>query len=351
MITLITGTPGAGKTLLTIYHVKKDIEEENKKRREKGLPERVIYQNGIKELTLDWQSLDDAKSWHKLPVGSVIVIDECQTEFRPRGLGQNVPDYIAAFETHRHQGHDVFLITQHPMLLDQNIRRLVGKHWHVIRKFGLPVATIHEWSSTHELTQRNLAQAVKRDMKYPKEVFGYYKSAEEHTHKSNVPKRVWFMLAAPFLVGALAYMAYGSLSTVGSSGMDELKKSAEVQGSASGVGSAAPGAAVARQVPSVSSDTVDDYIKGYTPRLAGMAWTAPVYDDVTQPLEAPYPVACVQSKRGCRCYDQQNNRLAVSSGFCEDFLEYGMFVPWKITHAGGMGQGGKGQTERVKSQQ
>ena len=345
MITLVTGTPGAGKTLLTIYHVKKDIEAENAKRRDKGLPEREIYHSGIKDLTLRWKPLDDAKQWHKLPVGSVIVIAECQTEFRPRGLGQNVPDYIAAFETHRHQGHDVYLITQHPMLLDQNIRRLVGRHWHVIRKFGLPVATIHEWSSTHELTQRNLGTAIKRDMKYPKEVFGYYKSAEEHTHKANVPKRVWFMLAAPLLVAFLVYIAYGAMMNVGSG---NIEKVAGVTPQAAAFPASSGGGFVT--APTSQKNDLETYLAGYMPRLQGMPWTAPVYDDVTQPVDAPYPVACYTGSKGCRCYDQQNNRLAVTPGFCEDFIEHGMFIPWKVAHAGQLGQGGDVQTERVNSQ-
>src|SRR5690606_3202457 len=105
---------------------------------------REVYYDGIKDLKLPWIE-HPATEWMKLPPNSIMVIDECQRHFRPRANGSVVPPCIAEMETHRHLGIDLVLITQHPMLLDQNIRRLCGLHFHVVRKWGTHAATVHEW--------------------------------------------------------------------------------------------------------------------------------------------------------------------------------------------------------------
>ncbi len=306
MITLITGVPGSGKTLYALHHIKKRAETEN----------RQVYCHGIKGLALPWNDLEDPKAWDGLPDGSIIVIDECQSVFRPRGAGSAVPPYIAALETHRHKGYDIFLITQHPMLVDQNIRRLVGQHFHVIRRFGIQSATVHEWGTTHEITQRNILSAVKHRFPYPKEVFSYYKSAELHTHKKRIPLRVYFLFAVPFIIAALVYVASTRLKST-------PPESAPVKSGTGAVPSVMPGS------KTTATLSAAEYIAVRDPRIPNQPWTAPVFDNVTDPVEAPYPVACVESSKGCRCFDQQNVRIAVGDGFCRDFLANGMFIPWE----------------------
>lgn len=321
MITLITGVPGSGKTLYTLWHLLERVEAENRELLKQGRELRQVFTNGVKGLNgpvADWQALDDPKKWMDCPTGSIIVIDECQTVFRPRGAGSHVPEYIAALETHRHHGLDIYLITQHPMLVDQNIRRLVGRHFHVVRKFGMQRAVVHEWGSTHEITQRNLLSAQRHQFSFPREVFDYYQSSEMHTHKAKIPKRVWFLLATPLIIGALVWFAWTKMQDVGHG-----VQSGAVASSFAPV-SENKAAAVVR-----ASEGPEAYIASYTPRLPGMPWTAPAYDEVTRPTEAPYPVACLKSGKACRCYDQQENRIAVTEGFCSDFIERGMFVAWK----------------------
>lgn len=310
MITLTTGTPGSGKSLYTIDLVNKKSESEK----------REVHYFGIKDLMLPWLEMDDPKKWDSLPTGSIIVIDECQTVFRPRSSGSHVPDYIAAMETHRHKGFDIYLITQHPALVDQNIRRLVGQHIHVVRKFGLPATTVHEWGSTHEITQRNLLNAVRRQYRFTKEVFAYYKSAELHTHKAKIPKRVWFLLAVPFLIGVLIYFAIGAINN--------LRKPAVVPGAKPEMLSVSAQKAQAVAAKSVSTAA---YLTEQQPRVDGMAWTAPVYDELTKPQDVPTPTACLINHQTdtCKCADQFGSRLMTTEQFCRQFVKYGMFIPWK----------------------
>lgn len=329
MITLTTGVPGSGKTLYTIAQVVAKVEAENKALEASGQEPRPVYYSGISDLKLPWIELEDATEWDSLPVGSIIVIDECQRVFRPRGSGSTVPAYIAALETHRHKGYDIFLVTQHPMLVDQNIRRLVGQHWHVVRKFGLPAATIHEWGSVHEITQRNLLQAVRRQFKYSKEIYGYYKSAELHTHKAKIPARVWFLLAAPLLIGLLGYYGYQKAFNVGKT---ETKPETTAGTNASPERKPGP-------------MTKAEYYASAEARIPGLYYTAPKYDEITTPVDAPFPTACMISKGfdretgrsfdKCGCIDQQGNRYSAGDSLCRNIALNGIFKEWgQQQHAG-----------------
>lgn len=319
MITLTTGVPGSGKSLLTIHRVKEKAEKEM----------RPVYYSGISDLKLPWIELDDPTQWDTLEAGSIIVIDECQRVFRPRGAGQQVPAYISAMETHRHKGYDIYLITQHPMLVDQNIRRLVGCHWHVVRKFGMQFAQVHEFGSTHEITSRNLANAIRTDFRYPKEAFNYYKSAELHTHKAKIPKRVWFLAAAPFLLVGLGWYGYNKALDVGKK--PEALAAASPAVTSSVVPAAAPSGLPAQQ-------TRAQYLAATQPRIDGLHATAPKYDELTRPTDAPWPAACMITKyfdqeKGkkvdkCGCIDQQGNRYGAGDSLCRDIALNGVFKDW-----------------------
>ena len=314
MITLITGVPGSGKTLYAINYIKTKAEKES----------RAVYYSGIPELTLGWFDLENPEEWYKCPAGSIIVIDECQRVFRPRPAGKQVPESISRFETHRHDGFDVFLITQHPQLIDTNIRRLVGQHFHVIRKFGLQACTVNEWASCHEINKTNVLAAVKHQFKYPKESFGWYKSAEVHTHKRNIPMRVWFLLSAPFLLIVLGFIFW------------RVMKPASVLESKALPSEVSPG--VAQTVPYIPPSgepskthlSTLEYIAIREPRIEGLPHTAPVYDEVTKPQQAPEPVGCMISERtGCQCFTQQGTKYPTTDAICRQIFEGGMFVDWR----------------------
>lgn len=325
MITLTTGVPGTGKSLYTIQFVKALAESEK----------RPVFYHGIKDLTLDWQLMDDPRGWDDLPTGAIIVIDECQTVFRPRASGSSVPPYIAAMETHRHKGYDLFLITQHPMLLDGNIRRLVGRHWHVVRKFGMDRCTVHEWGSTHEITQRNLAQALRKEFKFSPEHYANYKSSELHTHKKRLPARVYFLFASPLIVVALLWFAWHKISAP-----QPLPAQAKAVKVDSRMGGPAKG----------GGDQVE-YLSQFVPRVQNMPWSAPIYDEVTKPVEAPRPTACVENHGAdtCKCFDQQGNRMTIDAAMCRNIVQHGIFIPW-IASAGSSVPRDRAQSKEAKPQ-
>jgi zona occludens toxin len=300
MITLTTGLPGGGKSLYTICYIKRLAEKEN----------RPVFYHGIKELALPWILLEDPTKWHECPEGAIIVIDECQSTFRPRANGAAVPKHVAELETHRHKGHDLFFITQHPMLLDPNVRRLVGKHFHVVRNFGFNKATIHEWNQLKESPDKTRSDSIRHDFIYPKEAFTYYKSAEVHTVKGKLPARVYMLLLIPFLVAGLVWASFSILNR------DKTAEAAEHDHKTSDIPSSFK----------TAEATKPDYVEARMPRISGMPQTSPVYDDLTRPVEVPYPAACVLIRHKCTCYTQQATKLETDDVICRQIVANGLFI-------------------------
>lgn len=318
MIVLLTGLPGNGKTLYALNWVKAKAEKEG----------RAVFYSGISNLNtavLPWTECKP-EEWFKLPAGSIVVVDECQRIFRPRMHGTTVPDYVAQLETHRHLGIDLVFITQHPMLVDSNVRRLVGLHFHVVRKFGTQAATIHEWGSCKENCDKSREGSVRHDFRYPKASYGWYKSAEVHTHKARIPARVWVLLGLPFVVGALVWFMWARWSAKIEG--EDLPPAAQARVMAGTAGSGAP------RVDGPM--TTAQYVQAHTPRVQGLAYTAPAYDEVTKPTEAPYPAACIATHSRCQCYTQQGTRLEVPSELCRNIAAGGFFVAWRQERQPGM---------------
>jgi zona occludens toxin len=199
MIILFTGVPGAGKTLRVVSELKKlrDTEEGS---------QRPIFTNisGLSDV-LQCAVLEHPREWHKLPAGALVVIDECQRHFPPRGSGAAVPEYVQLFDTHRHGGLDVWLITQHPKLIDSFIRNLVGRHFHGYRPFGLSSAVWSRWEQVND-NPAAVTKPVTEKISYDQSIFGLYKSAEIHTHKRALPVKK---------LVALAFFAVAGLGSIG----------------------------------------------------------------------------------------------------------------------------------------
>lgn len=180
MLYLYTGVPGAGKTLYAVSNLVK----------RKDFKDRPIFVDGIKDLDhekinyFDIPEGESIQTWPKwAPPGAIIVVDECQRIFRPRPSGSKVPDYVAELETHRHRGLDFILITQHPRLIDINLRELIEHHTH-LGKTNLGLRRKMEWTTGGAKdpgSRANIKEALISVYRLDKSVYGLYKSAEVHT--------------------------------------------------------------------------------------------------------------------------------------------------------------------------
>jgi hypothetical protein len=326
MINLSTGLPGAGKTLFPIAFVKELADKEH----------RPVFYSGITDLALDWQEID-AEKWMDCQDGAIIVIDECQRTFRPRGSGARVPEFVSALETHRHKGLDLFLITQHPMLIDANVRRLTEWHWHICRRFGLQRATIFQFESCKVEPLSKTSDGRRLDWKYPKEVYNYYKSAEVHTVKRRIPMVVWVMIVTPLIVIGLIWFFISSHYKDGEIALTKSQRERLAKEGEGVPASAVPATGEPVKPPSAPGKesrktlTPKEYIESFSPRIEGLAHTAPAYDEVTKPVEAPVPVACIESaSKGCRCWSQQATRLDMPKELCRNIIRRGFFLAFEL---------------------
>lgn len=296
MITLITGVPGSGKTLHAVSELLlpmqgAEIEHEG------GKVTRVLHTN-IKNLLLDHVLIgkEELLTWDKwAKPGDLICFDEVQEVWRPRALSVQAPESITNLEIHRHMAVDFVIITQHPMLLDQNIRRLVGRHLHVRRVANMGLAVVYEWD--HASNPSMVKSAITtRPWRYPKSAYKLYKSAEAHTKQ---PRRLPAALLV--LLAAAVGLAYGLPTVYGR--MNERFNGVPA-------GSAVAGS---KAVPPTGG--------GHTPAVTLAAVPAPV-----RPLGAassavvesppPPPVGCLSTATRCSCFDQAGMKIPLPDKAC-----------------------------------
>jgi len=311
-VSVVTGKPGHGKTLYAVTKIAAQAKEQN----------RQVYYNGIADLTLDWLLLEDATQWHNpehVPDGAIIVIDEAQRTFPPRSTGSKVPPHVQPFDTHRHRGLDIYLITQDPMLIDSFARNLAGEHLHVYRPFGTQQATVYRWEHVVDpdsRAEKNLA-VDKSFFRYPKESFGLYKSATVHTVKRKLPWKI--VVGIPLLVAVLALSV-----VVGYKTLNKLKGKDKPTATASeGSGD------MIRTSTKTDTLTPQQYITALVPRLPGKPDSAPVYDEIAKPSILPILAGCVRSATSCKCYTQQGSTIPdTPAELCNDVIQNGNFIAY-----------------------
>jgi zona occludens toxin len=310
VIELQTGLPGSCKTLYTLDRVEQ-------MRKKDGRP---VFFHGIPilpEKLPEWIMLEDPKQWHTCPPGSIVVIDEAQKLFRPRPSGSTVPEYEEKLETHRHGGIDLILITQRPRLVSLSVRELAGRHLHAHRIWGMERSRIKEWSEV----KMNTGAIPERthEYKFNTEVFDWYKSAEVHTVKRSIPMKVWILGGLCLFVPAMFWWTFYTLEKKSEGG------EVEALTAASGVrpgGLGEPGRITRGPISAA------EYVAQFQPRVSGLHYTAPIYDDVTKPTRAPIPAACMANVRRCSCYTQQGTALDVPDDMCRRIVAGGFFVAW-----------------------
>jgi hypothetical protein len=334
-IILVTGLPGHGKTLWTLAKYK-HIHEAPPKGEARPVfhasgqadREKRGQVHGIPGLVLPWEPFDP-QAWDKLPAGGLGIIDEAQFVFPIRQGRSEPPEFIAKLATHRHLGVDLVLVTQHPKLLDPFVLRLIDQHFHVRRKFGTKFATILEFpGGVRDYPEKSNKDAVRHEWRYPKAVFDLYKSAEVHTVKSRLPMRVYVMMAAPLVFLGLAGVAYTRLNPEAQAAR---VRAATGQPAASAPASDGEAGGVMR-VPGHGKgrEPAAQWVSDFAPRVAGLPHTAPAYDELTKPVEAPYPAYCVSlgGDYPCKCYTQRGTALDVPKPTCESVARGGFFAYW-----------------------
>lgn len=335
MITLITGTPGAGKTAYAVALLEAELRR----------AWRPVYVMGIPELKLEHLVAPPVDQWtveepapeddtllesvFTFPEGSLIIIDEAQKVYRPRPMGQKVPGIVAAFEKHRHKGLDFWLITQNPSRIDSSVRGLIGKHLHLRAQWS--GRTLYEWPEVHDPNSRtDRDTAVSRRYRLPRHVFGLYKSASLHVKQE---RRVPFALYG-FAVLILLFLGgmWAMSERLGlTSPYEESAASAPIKS-----GDAVQPRLAAQPLPAAgglagaaSAGPVGGAVSDWVPRIATRPETAPMYDGLRQVKALPVVAGCVALRQRCQCYTEQGTDAFLTAAQCREWLRSPPFNPWR----------------------
>jgi zona occludens toxin len=339
MITLITGTPGAGKTAWTVQELTR-------------LPsQRKVFIHGVPELKIAHEPIyclsdlcdhcrslteiaenEDGEQWVKVistgfpaylveqwqewaTEGSLIIVDEVQRVWRPTS---KVPDEIAALETHRHKGLDFWLISQGPHLFHSNIRLLIGRHIHLVSS----------WTGRNEYEfpecRQNVSSrgdAVIRPYSLPKKIFHLYKSSSLHTvHKHRKPMSFYLLILVVLLSLMLGVYAYQRFSKKFNS---EPSTPVSIVPEQSQMGLSA---VVAPVKESVNLDGFPDF----KPKIEGVLESAPAYAPLLKVTAVPLLYGCVYSiaQDKCSCYTQQATPYPTSKSYCMETVKNHRFNPY-----------------------
>lgn len=325
MITLFTGAPGTGKSAAAVSLLAELA---------KG---RAIYASGIPDLAIDHVNLDDVTEWPSVvPDGSIIVIDEVQRVWRPRGPGTKVPADIAALETHRHRGLDFYVVTQAPRLMDANIRGLVGRHVH-LRDLGILGRFWYEWPECADNCATAWRNApIKKRYRLPKAAFSLYKSASVHIKPiRSVPWMLAVMVLALVLVAGLSWKAYAMISS--------KVTPAKPPASAPSHGGTIDSITQRPVAQSGSAVKVIDDRTDWTPRVANRPESAPAYDSLRVVVNMPVVTGGVCMDERCKCVTQQGTDAGLSDSDCRRLIETPQFDPYTPRQQAYAGQGSSRQ--------
>lgn len=309
MITLITGGPGAGKTALSLHLVLTEFKN------------RPLFSN-VRGLTLEHSPIPNVEDWtvfeenaqgtgeHRFtfPENAVIVIDEAQQFFRPRAAGSKVPPYVQAFETHRQDGIDFVLLTQHSTFLDSNIRKLIKNARHIFIKPGFFGRYKFERADLiNEDDRAELALCKKSRYKLPAYVYPLYKSSKLHTKPSRpgLPVQAYVLMVALLVIAGGGWYLYGSMEKKFSDKPVQQAQAAERA-------TAQPVHGRRHEVAAVPVSLIEAII----PADANNHLSAPLYAAVVPPVVAPVVVACVSSASNCVCYSQQTTPVSMPDQQC-----------------------------------
>jgi len=222
MLTLVSATPGSGKTLKCVELIYDALNRGH-----------VVYSNilgllvpGVIKIDTDtdWRDLDGFKrtmpGTEHLPIS--VFYDEAHEHqgfcdpalitLTDKQKIKDVQDIGRSLSMHRHFGFDIYLITQHPSKLAKFVITDIGRHLFLRRVFNMQRSTIYEFPEAHVYVTKSVRDdAVNKTIwKFPKHLFGTYTSTETNTHKTNIPPKFLYM-AAIFLVFIIyiVYRIYG----------------------------------------------------------------------------------------------------------------------------------------------
>ncbi|MDC0172363.1 zonular occludens toxin domain-containing protein [Gammaproteobacteria bacterium] len=317
MIYLYTGSNGSGKTLNSIKFIMEVLNKKGDRPVFYYSPENQPL--GIKEAgLLDWTELtaQGVYDWYDtLPHGAIIFVDEFRNVWPWRTHKETIPLSVDRLSEHRSKGFDFVLTAQKPSAqFDPAIQGFIEEHRHLegIKGFSKSRHFVYQTfcSSPMNPPRLQMDSVEKEIVGFDKKYYKYYQSASIHTHAKRLP---WMKLAGAFAlvpcVIFLFWFAFNSFSTAGEEGTS-----------------------VAVTATGQPVTPIDNYFLDRTPRIDGMAWTAPRYDHLDIATEMPVADACFHRmpQDVCKCFTGQGSVSAVPRDYCLNMVKHGSFRDYRV---------------------
>lgn len=330
MIFWYTGQPGHGKTVFAID-----------KLLEYKAQGRLCFVCNVKEFNFDATGClemtpEQFRNWMDfLPDGAVALVDEAYEHgmLPKRSASSKVPEHVEQLAKHRHRGIDFIFVCQSPSTqVDSFVHDLIEEHYHVRRRFGLPLAHIRRFDRYERNPEKAHPITITR-RKYPKKRFALYKSTSIDTSEKRVP---WFYWATGALV---LFLLVGTWYTVGRVKSrltpQETQDAARRNVTSDGASATARGTMQGKDL-----GTATDYARLHLPRFDTMPWTAKAYDD--RSITADPQIYCLSSlpadddprPPSCTCLTEQGTVYEISQPQCRRIAHKGpVYNPYRQQQA------------------
>ncbi|VTX93957.1 Zonular occludens toxin (Zot) [Acinetobacter junii] len=240
MQTLISAPPRTGKSLYCMSL----IDQLSRKHPNRRIYTNIIGMNYPGVLTIN-STPEKPFDWRDLPDGSIIFFDEAHEHpaFSAQDLlgtartdaekkrKAEILDIGDSLTLHGHFGFDIYLITQNPKLLREQVRAACSVHYVMRRLWGLDVAMIYEFAEVQTYfanATRKQALSVKR-FRYPKNLYKYYVSSNVHNIQKRVPMLYMLFFAIPIAIFALGYSKASQTGFFGLFPKDEVVQEKSIE--------------------------------------------------------------------------------------------------------------------------
>ncbi|WP_445346530.1 zonular occludens toxin domain-containing protein [Acinetobacter bohemicus] len=120
---------------------------------------------------------------------------------------EQIMDIGLSMSMHRQFGMEIILVTQNPTKLNKDVLGNITIHHVMRRKFGFEGANIWTFGEAMTTWGKSVADSalVKKYWRFPKHLYKFYISAEQHNVKKYFPKKYYVYACVPLLIFYLGY--------------------------------------------------------------------------------------------------------------------------------------------------
>lgn len=318
MIYIFTGSNGSGKTLYSLKFICEQLNPDRSRPVYYYSPEnQPLNPNPVLLPEFHQITLEQARDWQNFPDGAIFFFDEFRHVFPNRPNNQPAPPFVDALAEHRSHGFDFVLTAQlTASQFDSQIKGFIEEHRHMIGVSGSNRARhlVFQAFCSTPLNPDKLNRPAVESFKFDKKYYAFYRSASIHTKTDRLPYKK--LLVLPLLLVLLVVLfvfGYSAISSISNSSVSSV--------------SGAPVSSGMLPLGNKPQAPALDYFEARKPRIKDLPSSAPIYDELTQPVSYPRIAACYQHiKSGsCKCFTQQATPLDISKPVCLQYVRHGSF--------------------------